>query len=1215
MADDTMTILSLFERPIDRHIEEVIKVDQANEAAVYEELREYVVTDSIREGFLKVLESYRATPDNPHEGIGIWISGFFGSGKSSFAKILGYILEGRTVQDKSASDLFASRAANDQIRALLTVINERIPTASVIFDISTDRSVRSGSERITEVMYKVLLRQLGYSDDFKLAQLEIDLEGEGELDAFRKRYESKWGRPWERGRLILNRVFNEASIVLHEMDEARYVHPDSWAHTHFEVDISPNLLAERAYELVRRRRDGRALVFVIDEVGQYVSRSTDKMLDLQGVVQAFGRVGKNLAQKGQWKGQAWIVVTSQEQLGEVVDNLEGKKVELPRLKARFPIEVDLAPADISEVTSERVLTKSPQAQTRLSDLFASYKGALATHTHLQGRIRETKLDAKLFTRLYPFVPYQIDLIIDVVAGLRSQPGASRHTGGSNRTIIKLAQQVIINDRVKLGSQPVGRLVTLDMIYDLVEGNISYEKRKDISDIAKATPDNQLVAKVAKAICLLQFVSGVPRTVENISAVLHPAVDAQPLHAEVQTALDLLVEAQKIKLGEKGYDLLSAEGKRWEEERQGIDLRGVDHTRLQGEILGELFEAVKPYRHRGLRNFTPMVLVNGDRLTKEGDVPFRLTLTEEGPTFVTACSEARKLGSEEWQRWEKTFAEPPSVPIVAALPDDVYRFIKELHRSHEMIQRHERGIKSADEAQLLNDEKTRESAILRELRTKFQNSICSGNSYFQGVERPLQSHGRVLQEVVRGSMEIAVPEIYSKFDLGAVNVKGNESEEILKVSNLGGLPAVFYDGTDALGLIVQQGGRYVVNTSAPAAREVLNYIAARHAYGEKVTGKLLESHFRSAPYGWELEVLMTIVAALFRGTAVEVFAQSSWRKTSSDPGVREPFSKIPTFRATGFRPRQDQLRFEDLVGAARAFQEIFGEEVDIEENAISAALKVRIQAEYEAALSLKPKLEAYGLPGAEEVEELYSTLRSLIDAPADDAVKTFGAGARTIREAIAKGKRIAGALSPGNLAVLRDAQRAIGVLWLSLRGRNTDPLVVQAADRLTGALASDTFCDRIPQIAADVESVERAYKDMYSAIWERRRQAYQELVSALTGRPEWTELPPAAREEILGPIRIRSGESEELPRQKVHLHPSVDQMETDLLAVERLRLDAAARLEALLVPPDQPQRIERVKVREFFRSALSSEKEFEDSFQALREHCLKLIAEGSRVILE
>ena len=1101
MADDPMTIISLFDRRIDRHIEEVIKVDQSNDAAVYEEIHEYVVTDSIREGFLKVLETYRATPDNPHEGIGIWISGFFGSGKSSFAKILGYILEGGVAEDKSASDLFAGRTADDKIRALLKVINERIPTASVIFDISTDRSVRSGSERITEVMYKVLLRQLGYSDDFKLAQLEIDLEGEGELGEFRRRYEEKWGRAWERGRLILNKVFNEASIILHEMDQVRYTHPDSWAHTHFEVDISPNLLAERAYELIRRRREGRALVFVIDEVGQYVSRSTDKMLDLQGVVQAFGRVGKNLAQKGQWRGQAWIVVTSQEQLGEIVDNLEGKKVELPRLKARFPIEVDLAPADISEVTSQRVLTKSPAAQQQLDALFDLCKGALATHTRLQSKIRETKLDAKIFTRLYPFVPYQIDLIIDVVAGLRSQPGASRHTGGSNRTIIKLAQQVIINERVSLGSQPVGRLVTLDMIFDLVEGNISYEKRKDISDIAKATADNPLVAKVAKAICLLQFVRGVPRTAENLSVVLHPAVDSAPLHNEVQAAVDLLVEAQKVKLGEHGYELLSAEGKRWEEERQGIDLRPVDHNRLQGEILGELFEAVKPYRHKGLRNFTPLVAVNGERLTKEGDLPFRLTFTEDGPSFVAACTDARKLGSEEWQRWERAFAEPPSVPIVAALPDDVYRSIKELHRSREMIQRHERGIKSSDEAQLLNDEKTREGAILRELRAKFQDSIHKGNSYFQGVERPLQSFGRLLTEIVRGSLEIAIPEVYSKFDLGAVNVKGNESEEILKVPNLAGLPAVFYEGTDALSLVVQQGGRYVVNVSAPVAREVLNYIAARNAYGEKVTGKLVESHFRSAPYGWELEVLMTIVAALFRGAAVEVFAQSAWRKTSSDPGVREPFSKIPAFRAAAFRPRQDQVRFEDLVGAARAFQELFGEEVDIEENSISAALKSRLQIEYEALLPVKPKLEAYGLPGVEDMDDLYSTLRSVIDAPADDAVRTFGAGAHAIREAIAKGKRLAGALSAGNLAILKSARRAVEVLWPTLRLRLNDEAAAQAADRLAVTLRSDTFCDRLPQIGVDLEMVERLYREFYGTTWVRRKQAYEELISALTGRTE------------------------------------------------------------------------------------------------------------------
>jgi hypothetical protein len=1206
-------IRSLFWKPIDRHIEEVIKVDQANPEAVEEEISEYEVTDSIREGFLKVLESYRATPDNPHEGIGVWISGFFGSGKSSFAKILGYILEGRAVRGKSASDLFAGRAADDRTQALLRIINERIPTTAVIFDISTDRGVRSGSERITEVMYKALLRQLEYSDDFKLAQLEIDLEGENELGEFRRRYEQKWGKRWERGRLIVNKVFNEASVILHEMDKVRYTNEDSWAHTQFEVDISPNLLAERAYELVRRRRQGRALVFVIDEVGQYVSRSTDKMLDLQGVVQAFGRVGKNLAQKGHWKGQAWVVVTSQQQLGDIVDNLEGKKVELPRLKARFPIEIDLAPADISEVTSRRVLTKSPDAEKQLAGLYDRYKGAVATHTRLQSKIREVKLDAKTFTDLYPFIPYQIDLIIDIVAGLRSQPGASRHTGGSNRTIIKLAQQVIINDRVKLGLQPVGRLVTLDMIYDLVEGNISHDKRKDISDIAKASTENPLVAKVAKSVCLLQFVRGVPRTVANITTALHPAVDSAPLHSEVQTALDWLVEAQKMKLGEHGYELLSAEGKRWEEERQGIDSKPSGQSHLQKEILEDLFEAVKPYRHKGLRNFVPLVIVNGDRLGREGDLPFRLTFTEEGPAFSDSCSEARKLGSEEWQRWEKTFSEPPSVPIAAALPDDVFRLIRELHRSREMIQRHERGIKSADEAQLLNDEKAREATFLRELRTKFQSAICSGNSYFQGVQRELRSLGSTLAEAVRGSLEIAVPQVYSKFDLGAVAVKGNESEEILKVTNLGGLPAVFYDGTAALNLIVPQGGRYVVNTGAPVATEVAHYVTARNAYGEKVTGKLLEGHFRAAPYGWELDVLMTVVATLFRGAAVEVFAQGGWRKSVSDPGVREPFSKIPPFRAAAFRPRQDQVKFEDLVAAARTFQEIFGEEVEIEETALFDALKGRLRPEYEALLPLRAKLEAQGLPGVEEVDELQSTLRSIIDSSADDAVRTFASEAKSIREALAKGKRLASALSPGNLGTLKAARQAVEVLGPAVTSRANDGNVAGAADRLVSALGSAGFCDRLPQIAADVATVERSYHDLYATTWERRRGIYDELISGLTGRPEWTELPPAAREEILSPVRARSGDG--TAPKEIRTHPSIEQMETDILAVERLRQDATVKLEALLVPPEASQQIKRVRVRDYFRAAVSTEREFEESFQALRDQCLKLIAEGNRVILE
>lgn len=90
-------IVELFENQIDRPIEEVIKVDQANERAVATEIDEYVATESIRDQFTMVFKEIAEAPAHPREGIGIWISGFFGSGKSSFAKILGYTLANRKV--------------------------------------------------------------------------------------------------------------------------------------------------------------------------------------------------------------------------------------------------------------------------------------------------------------------------------------------------------------------------------------------------------------------------------------------------------------------------------------------------------------------------------------------------------------------------------------------------------------------------------------------------------------------------------------------------------------------------------------------------------------------------------------------------------------------------------------------------------------------------------------------------------------------------------------------------------------------------------------------------------------------------------------------------------------------------------------------------------------------------------------------------------------
>ena len=89
-------IKGLFANNIHRRIEEVIKVDQTDQEIIRDEIDEYVVTDAIRSYYTNIYEAYRETPNKPHEGIAIWVSGFFGSGKSSFAKMLGLSIGNRT---------------------------------------------------------------------------------------------------------------------------------------------------------------------------------------------------------------------------------------------------------------------------------------------------------------------------------------------------------------------------------------------------------------------------------------------------------------------------------------------------------------------------------------------------------------------------------------------------------------------------------------------------------------------------------------------------------------------------------------------------------------------------------------------------------------------------------------------------------------------------------------------------------------------------------------------------------------------------------------------------------------------------------------------------------------------------------------------------------------------------------------------------------------
>jgi len=235
--------------------------------------------------------------------------------------------------------------------------------------------------------------------------------------------------------------------------------------------------------------------------------------------------------------------------------------------------VDLAPSDIREVATKRVLAKKEAAVPLLTKLYNDYQGQLNAALRLERTTRKTEIGEADFVHFYPYPPHYIDLCIGIMSGIRLQPGAPRHYGGSNRTIIKQAYEMLVSDRTAMATKRVGTLVTPDKVYELVEGNLSSEKRADIHEIGerfKDDPEDQGWAlRVAKAVCLLEFLRDLPRTEANIAAFLVDRVGLPAPSQQVKAAVKKLDEAQFLRETEDGWKLMTLPEKNWEKERENL----------------------------------------------------------------------------------------------------------------------------------------------------------------------------------------------------------------------------------------------------------------------------------------------------------------------------------------------------------------------------------------------------------------------------------------------------------------------------------------------------------------------------------------------------------------------------------------------------------------------------------------------------------------------
>src|SRR5260370_32827045 len=324
-----------------------------------------------------------------------------------------------------------------------------------------------------------------------------------------------------------------------------------------------------------------------------------------------------------------------------------KRGGLAKLEDRFKYYMELAPADIREVATRRVLAKKDEAVPILRKLFNDSQGQLNVACHLERTTRKSEISQDDFVQFYPYLPHFIELSIDIMSGIRLQPGAPKHLGGSNRTIIKQAYEMLVTERTALADKPLGTLVTLDGVFELVEGNLSSERQKDISDIGRRFADDIAdggwSARTAKAICLLEFVRDLPRTPANIAAMLVDRVGAGKPEKEVDGALERLKQAQFVRETEEGYKLQTAQEKNWQTERSGyLEPKPKERNEIKREVLAEVFgePKLKTYRYRDIHSFRVGITVDGARVGDEGDISISLLVSDDKAELPQKLDQAR-----------------------------------------------------------------------------------------------------------------------------------------------------------------------------------------------------------------------------------------------------------------------------------------------------------------------------------------------------------------------------------------------------------------------------------------------------------------------------------------------------------------------------------------------------------------------------------------------
>ncbi|WP_120314218.1 BREX system P-loop protein BrxC [Mycolicibacterium monacense] len=1162
-----MKVAEVFRRPITRRIEPVIKVESDDEETVAAELDEYVATPRIISSFEQIVEAYQERIDNPNEDVNVWVSGFFGSGKSSFAKVLGYLLANPTIQGKSAADRFFSRVTAPRLKQMLeTSVYSRASTISVFVDLLSARNVKIEGESVVLPLYRALLERLDYSTSLQLAELEFALEGDNRLSEFEERFEATFAKTWRSRREIVL-AKNEASRIMHEMDPSTYPSPDSFAKTPFDQALSAQDFAARAIDLLERRGGGaQRIFFVVDEAGQYISRWVNRVGDLQGVAESFQAR----------RGPLWLLATSQERLDDIIDSLEGNRTELGRIKDRFiKPPIDLLPTDIEDVVTSRVLQKSNVGQTAVRDAYQQNPNKFSNNVKLASATREADPTEMQVVNLYPLLPYQVRLLVDAVSTRRAAGGNAGQMGGSARTIIGFAQKVVTDPAYGIGSEDVGALATIDRAFNYFESLVPPSWRDEVEQVAGQHGGDSVVVRVLKAIAFLVDVRDLPLTVRNIAATLHPSMQAEALDSDVTVALETLVTEGRIRFDGTGYRVQSPEEKTWAEARNAIAARPADVNRLRKSILRDRLAGLAVTKGRTFR----LELTVGDEKLSAGEVALIIEEADEDRLReIVAQTREPKERNRIW--WTYTIS------------NDTNQALEELHKSAQMIARRDTASRTGLDAELIAQEKRQQFEWEDKARRGLEADLMKGRVVFRGVDAAVPSGSDIRAVTQKFIHDDYLADIYSKLDEFSAVLKASDPLLLIRDSSLDGVPDSL--GPSGIRLVKQTPSGREIDTNAGPLPTMLAEIKNRDGYGTEVTGALLLQLFGAPPYGASTEVIQAIAAGAVRQGLVDVKTQGALIKNASDHRLDPVFKGPQAFRNAVFKPHEDTIGLEKRVGLGRKLASITGVKPNTDVASLAASARDVFGPVGIAASKVVNTLRGLGLPVPATVVQIAATVKD-ISADDDEMAVTTAIGSW---EDLAEGRTVVENLSTivdNNLGDLRLAKQIA-----AFDASGLDEQAIANHAELCDLIDAGDIASELARIIALAQAVDNARKERLQTVRERLVEAVAAERNVLSGN--YTQLESDVVAEALTDLdRLIPADDQEVSAEVMEAR--CDSISTTVARV-RQRLDEVVARD----------RLATISVAEVVADLIASPEDLTAALQRIQASVEELLADGKQVRL-